>query len=249
MGNKKTKAVFKKDKNLFTCKKCLLHCYVIYINRKSIFYFNDDWFNRELLRAIGFEKTYDGYYIQHLSEGHNHFDFYIFNMTLDDAKKLIATQKINKLVAQKWADLGCGSGLFSKALLSMLNSQSAIYGIDKQPVVFSDPRINFLSMDFEKEELTLPLLNGIMMANSFHYVKSKLQVLQKLKKHLLPDGVFLVVEYDTEIPNRWVPYPISFSSAKSLFAQAGFGSIEKINERQSVYNSSKMYAAFIYNLA
>lgn len=150
---------------------------------------------------------------------------------------------------QKWADLGCGSGLFSKALLSKLHDESTLCAIDKQPVVFSDPRINFLTMDFEKEELPLPLLDGIMMANSFHYVKSKLRLLQKLKKHLLPDGAFLLVEYDTEIPNRWVPYPISFSSAKSLFAQAGFDSTEKINERQSVYNSSKMYAALIYNLS
>jgi ubiquinone/menaquinone biosynthesis C-methylase UbiE len=166
-------------------------------------------------------------------------------MTLNEAKTLVANPKINALAPQHWADLGCGSGLFSKALLSLLNDKSMVYAVDKLPIVFLDPQIHFVEKDFEKQELDFPFLNGIMMANSFHYIKNKLQLLQKLKRYLLPDGFFLLVEYDTENANRWVPYPLSFSVATKLFMQAGFHSIEKISERQSVYNSSKMYSAII----
>jgi SAM-dependent methyltransferase len=170
-------------------------------------------------------------------------------MTLADAKKLIENNRLKTVMPQNWADLGSGNGLFSKALLSLLPGKSVVYATDKQPFTFPGTAIQFLEKDFEKDELSLPLLDGILMANSLHFVKNKLVFLKEIKKHLLPAAVFLLVEYDIETPNRWVPYPLSYSSAESLFKQAGFDSIEKINERRSVYNSAKIYSACVYNTA
>jgi ubiquinone/menaquinone biosynthesis C-methylase UbiE len=166
-------------------------------------------------------------------------------MTLTEAKKLIENNRLKTVKPQNWADLGSGNGLFSKALLSLLPDKSIVYAVDKQPFTFSGTAIHFLEKDFEKDELLLPLLDGILMANSLHFVKNKLVFLKEVKKYLLPAAVFLLVEYDTENPNRWVPYPLSYSSAESLFKQAGFVSIEKINQRQSAYNSAKIYSASI----
>ncbi len=167
-------------------------------------------------------------------------------MLLNDARNLIDNYRLNTTAEQQWADLGSGDGLFSKALLSLLPAGSIIYAIDKTAFAFSDPGIQFLKIDFEKEVLPLPLLNGIMMANSLHFVKDKLSLLQQLKKNLLPRAVFLLVEYDTTIANRWVPYPLSYSSAGNLFKQAGFDLMEKNKERPSVYNSANIYSAYLY---
>jgi len=168
-------------------------------------------------------------------------------MTLHDAKNLINSKHINKSVIQTWADLGCGDGLFSNALISLLAYKSLIYAIDKSNFTSINKQIIFSRKDFEKDNLKLTMLDGIMMINSLHFVKDKLMLLKKLKTYLKPNGVFLLGEHDTNISNRWVPYPLSFSEATTLFEKAGFNKTEKINEHQSVYNSSKIYSAYIYN--
>lgn len=152
-------------------------------------------------------------------------------MTLDEAETLIRNERIMTHNSQKWADLGCGNGLFTRALLNLLPDKSIVYAIDKKSFAFSNQNIHFSHLDFEKEFLSLPPLNGLMMANSLHFIKNKLPLLQKLKMYLKPGGAFLLIEYNTEKGNRWVPYPLSFSSAITLFKQAGFTFIEKINER------------------
>jgi ubiquinone/menaquinone biosynthesis C-methylase UbiE len=86
-------------------------------------------------------------------------------------------------------------------------------------------------------------LDGILMANALHYVKDKNVVIKKLAKHLKPAGQFIIVEYDTEQSNQWVPYPISFSRLQETFSAEGYNDIKKIGERRSVYRGGKMYAA------
>jgi trans-aconitate methyltransferase len=81
-----------------------------------------------------------------------------------------------------WADLGSGSGLFTYALASLLPDGSMIYAIDKSRVVLNQyPKpaqtiIQPLQADFITQDLPLPILDGILMANSFHYVKEWLSL-------------------------------------------------------------------------
>jgi ubiquinone/menaquinone biosynthesis C-methylase UbiE len=166
-------------------------------------------------------------------------------LTLLEAQDLIASPLISKEPRQQWADLGCGDGLFSKALLTMLPDGSIVHAIDQTRQSFSDPNIKFQKLNFEKDELVLPLLNGILMANSLHFIKDKIFLLRKLKNNLLPGGSFILIEYDLSVANRWVPYPLNYIAAIGLFKEAGFGSIEKITERKSVFNSTTMYSLHI----
>ncbi|HOX84170.1 MAG TPA: hypothetical protein PLS08_14165, partial [Chryseolinea sp.] len=89
------------------------------------------------------------------------------------------------------------------------------------------------------------ILDGIMMANSFHYIKDKPLLIEKLSRHLGSEGKLIIVEYDTDRANQCVPYPLPFNQLDVLFNQQGFNSIEKIGEYNSVYNSNKMYACVI----
>ena len=52
-------------------------------------------------------------------------------MTLQEGITLIKTDKIDSSKAASWADLGCGSGLFTYALASLLKDASVIYAVDK----------------------------------------------------------------------------------------------------------------------
>jgi ubiquinone/menaquinone biosynthesis C-methylase UbiE len=172
-------------------------------------------------------------------------------MILNDAIELIKHDRINDIAGpQTWADLGCGEGLFTQALSHLLKPGSHIYAVDKikpGPIpsyngVLVETKIN----DFAKDELVFPPLDGILMANSLHYVSDKKALLNKLMLLLKPTAGFLIVEYDTDNPiQNWVPYPLSFQSLQKLFRQAGYETIIPIGNRASVYGRAKLYSTLI----
>lgn len=180
-------------------------------------------------------------------------------MTLPEAEKLItlpagvlaapggipdAPAKDPADISQTWADLGCGSGLFTKALQGQLPAGSTVYAVDSRRQSLSGPGLHFVQADFENDALPLPSLDGVIMANSLHYVKDKPSLLEKLKTYLKPGAVFILVEYDTTAANPWVPFPLDFTAAARLFPEAGFAVPEKIAERPSVYNRANLYSAW-----
>lgn len=170
-------------------------------------------------------------------------------MTLSEAQELIATSKLARHT-QQWADLGCGSGLFTHALATLLPAGSSVVGIDSEKQKLSQTldngsQIIFLQADFEKDDLPFQDLDGILMANSLHYIPNKNSLISRLQNLMKADVGFIIVEYDTENSNPWVPHPISFSKLKQLFKSLGYHQVEKIGERDSVYNANKMYAALI----
>ncbi len=172
-------------------------------------------------------------------------------MELKDAINLINDKSIHQQANAVWADLGCGSGLFSYALANLLPSGSTIYAIDKSNTTLtsrSNPKNNVIKqrqLNFSTDELHLRDLDGILMANSIHFIEDKMAVIYKLSKSMKQDGSFLIVEYDTDVPNRWVPFPVSFLSLKKLFEAAGYSKVKKNNERPSAFRSSNIYSAFI----
>jgi len=168
-------------------------------------------------------------------------------MTPTEAAALINCDQLRISKLQTWFDLGCGSGLFSNALIGLLPEGSFIYAIDKQLATFNNRQIKFQKLDFIKDQLPNLSVDGILMANSLHYVKDKLPFLIKIKKLLSTKGVFLLVDYDTETSNQWIPHPISFRAAKNLFKELGFDDVYKINERLSIFNEGSIYSAVFYN--
>lgn len=172
-------------------------------------------------------------------------------MEIRDACELIKTGSF-KSEPQIWCDLGCGAGTFTLALAELLPAESSIYAVDKDahslnsiPAKYHNVSIKKHRADFVSDELPFADLNGILMANSLHYVREKVEFVRKIEKYVKPDFQFLIVEYDNDTPNNWVPYPLSFQSLKTFFTQNGFSFVLKLNERKSVYNSGKMYSALI----
>lgn len=169
-------------------------------------------------------------------------------MTIEEAKALFGTAKFTSTSPQNWADLGCGGGLFSRALAEFLPVDSLVLCLDKDrqnwnKMDVGQVRLEFQQVDFVRETIPASNLHGILMANSLHYVSDKTALTQELRTYLGAHGKFLVVEYDTERANRWVPYPITFSKLEKIFASLGFFKTKKIGERKSMYGPDLMYAA------
>jgi len=168
-------------------------------------------------------------------------------MQVSEAIDLISHAALQNSTPQHWADLGCGSGLFSEALAHLLPDQSHILCCDKVSQGFanrtiSNVELEFKLLDFQHKMLSTESLHGILMANSLHYVKDKAAFVDQWKKALKPGGKFIIVEYNTRESNPWVPYPIPFSELKSLFEKADAKNIIKLGERPSIYRSENMYA-------
>ncbi len=151
-----------------------------------------------------------------------------------------------------WADLGSGTGAFTLALRDILGAGARIFSIDfdgkrlaKQKQVFAemfpDSTIQFIQQNFQ-ERIDLPLLDGIVMANSLHFTNDKMNLLIHVLSYLKENGVFILVEYNTDFGNQWVPYPISFESFQNIAREIGLREPVLIGRQPSQF-LGEIYAA------
>jgi ubiquinone/menaquinone biosynthesis C-methylase UbiE len=130
-----------------------------------------------------------------------------------------------------WADLGCGDGIFTAALYSLVGPQAQIYAVDKKRRALGSLSRNFarnypqasvqpVVADFT-QPLPLPSLDGIVMANALHFVDDKLSVTRRLASLINPNGRLIIVEYNAAVGNWAVPYPLDKASFIRLAEEAG----------------------------
>ena len=123
----------------------------------------------------------------------------------------------------RWADLGAGEGAFTSALADLLGPDAHITAIDKDA---SAVRSIQGPIDVRVADFTRPLdlqdLDGVLMANSLHFVLDKGPVLRTVHATLRPRGRLIIVEYGTDRGNPWVPHPFTYEQWEGMAAQAGF---------------------------
>jgi ubiquinone/menaquinone biosynthesis C-methylase UbiE len=155
-------------------------------------------------------------------------------------------------VGGTWADLGAGAGVFTRALASVLGETALIFAVDREARALRalgegsgarNPGIHGVHADF-MSDVRLPALDGILMANSLHFVPDACAALRHVARWLKPDGRLILIEYDIDIPNTWVPYPVPWSRLPAAAACAGFSDPSLLGTRPSRYHRS-VYAALV----
>jgi SAM-dependent methyltransferase len=86
---------------------------------------------------------------------------------------------------------------------------------------FPNYQVHYLVTEIN-QPLDLPPLDGILMANSLHYFKFKEPLVQSTIRYLKPEGRFILVEYNVDQGNIWVPYPLSYQTWENLARRSGF---------------------------
>jgi SAM-dependent methyltransferase len=132
----------------------------------------------------------------------------------------------------RWADLGSGEGAFTLALADLLGPGAHITAVDRDARALQELAVQMggrfpsITVNTRVADFTRPLglsgLDGIVMANSLHFVRDKGPVLGAVRSMLRPGGKLVVVEYGTDRGNPWVPHPFSFDRWTQMAAQAGF---------------------------
>ncbi|NLG96298.1 MAG: class I SAM-dependent methyltransferase [Chloroflexi bacterium] len=156
-----------------------------------------------------------------------------------------------------WADLGAGSGAFTLALVDLLDSGASIYAVDREVRALNQlqrsvqahasgqfaAKVSVLHADFTRP-LPLPVLDGVVMANSLHYLpdRDKPGFLNRLREMIRPGGQLTIVEYNTDRGNMWVPHPFSYQTWEKLAANSGYAKVAWLNSRPSRF-LGEIYAA------
>ena len=141
---------------------------------------------------------------------------------------------------ETWADIGAGTGAFTLALAELLGPSGRIVAVDRDggaltqnvkavTARFPDLEIQPLVADFTGP-LDLPKLDGLVAANSLHFVPQarQVEVIRALATRLRPGGSFVVVEYDADRGNPWVPHPFSRASWERLAVAAGLADVQPL---------------------
>ena len=155
-----------------------------------------------------------------------------------------------------WAAFGAGSGAFTLALSALIGISAEIYAVDKdrgglakleqshRARFGTSQNIHTVRADFTGT-LSLPPLDGILMANSLHYYRDKEKVLRHIRKFLKWNGALLLVEYNVDSGNPWVPHPLSFDTFISLATRAGFSEPSLLGKVPSRF-LKEFYSALSY---
>jgi SAM-dependent methyltransferase len=135
---------------------------------------------------------------------------------------------------RRWLELGAGEGAFTLALADLLDAGGHILASDRNERAvraaevavrrrFPATTIETRAFDFTDAVPAGPF-DGVLAANTLHFVRAEDRdpVLRSIRFSLAPRGRLLIVEYDADRGNPWVPHPFSFDTWRRAAVTAGF---------------------------
>ena len=152
----------------------------------------------------------------------------------------------------RWLELGAGEGAFTLALADVLGPNAEILAIDRDAGALrrlaaemerSFPAVALATVirDF-REPLPDGPFDGVLAANSLHFLADPVPVIERARAALRPGGRFVVVEYDADRGNPWVPHPFSFGTWQAMAARSGLAATRLIGRVPSRFLGA-IYAA------
>jgi SAM-dependent methyltransferase len=178
-------------------------------------------------------------------------------MTHDDAIEFLAAAGP---WSGAWADVGAGTGTFTRALAELIGPQGTVLAIDRERgsiveltriagrIDRTAARVSALRGDMHDLSAILELqrvdLDGVLFANVLHFTREPEAVLAQAAGRLRPDGRIVVIEYDRRTPNPWVPHPLPFDRLADVAGRAGLGAPEEVARRPSAFHS-EMYCVVL----
>jgi ubiquinone/menaquinone biosynthesis C-methylase UbiE len=121
-------------------------------------------------------------------------------------EKLIA--KLAFRPGQQVADLGCGSGYYSRRIARLVAPEGKVYGVDIQPEMLrmleegarKEGLTNIVPVLGEPDDPKLPAaaIDWILLVDVYHELQDPEPVLAEMREALAPDGRIALVEFRLE---------------------------------------------------
>jgi ubiquinone/menaquinone biosynthesis C-methylase UbiE len=138
----------------------------------------------------------------------------------------------------RWLELGAGEGAFTFALADVVGPGGEIVAFDRDggalrrladelPRRFPGVSLHTEVGDF-RDELPEGPFDGLLAANSLHFVTDPADVLRRAAGRLAPGGRVVIVEYDADHGNPWVPHPFSVKRFAGIAEAAGLANAREI---------------------
>jgi ubiquinone/menaquinone biosynthesis C-methylase UbiE len=145
----------------------------------------------------------------------------------------------------EWADLGAGWGAFTLALADLIGPGGHIRAVDRDARAlrelasamaarFPAVALETIVADFSRP-LPLPPLDGVVVANALHFLRpaEREQALGLIRGYLRPGGRLIIVEYNIERGNPWVPHPFTYPTWEEMARRSGFTGTRLLARRPS----------------
>jgi ubiquinone/menaquinone biosynthesis C-methylase UbiE len=155
---------------------------------------------------------------------------------------------------RRWLELGAGRGAFTLALAELLGPGAEIVAVDRDAADlrrlaeamadrFPATRLVTVTGDF-RERLAVGggAFDGLLAANSLHFVRDPAAVINAARPVLRSGARMVVVEYDSDGGNPWVPHPFSFGTWAAIAARAGLANTRLVGRVPSRFLGA-IYAA------
>jgi ubiquinone/menaquinone biosynthesis C-methylase UbiE len=181
-------------------------------------------------------------------------------LSLNKRKLQKAQRLLSPCISERsgvWADFGCGAGVFTAVLFTLLGPKCEIHAVDKSQRALNRLNKNFqdtfpeTSLHIQRADFTSPIsmppLDGFILANALHFIrdKDKGRVLEDLSRKLKSGGKIIVVEYNTNRGNYAVPHPLSEDEFLKLARQQNLQNPHIVTKVPSSF-LGEMYAGIAY---
>jgi ubiquinone/menaquinone biosynthesis C-methylase UbiE len=155
---------------------------------------------------------------------------------------------------RRWLELGAGRGAFTLALAQLLGPGAEIVSVDRDAADlrrlaetlaerFPATRLATVTADF-RDRLALgeEAFDGVLAANSLHFVRDPARVINAVRPLLRPGARVVVVEYDSDSGNPWVPHPFSYGTWEAMATLTGLANTRLVGRVPSRFLGA-IYAA------
>jgi ubiquinone/menaquinone biosynthesis C-methylase UbiE len=133
---------------------------------------------------------------------------------------------------RRWLELGAGRGAFTLALADLLGPAAEIVAVDRDArdlealaaemtPRFPGTALMTIAADFSRALAIEPPFDGLLAANALHFVRDPAMVIANVLPLLQPAARIVVVEYDSDSGNPWVPFPFSFRTWQATASEIG----------------------------
>jgi len=137
---------------------------------------------------------------------------------------------------QKVADLGSGSGLFSRPIARQAGEKGIVYAIDIDPELLKhveksaqENKLNNIRTVLAAEDdpkIPEPV-NLIIIIDTLHHIKNQATYLKNLRRYLQPSGRIAVIDFNRTWPPGHEEMKYSLDDLDGWMRSAGFSRIEK----------------------